>query len=79
MRTFIGIPNRTELWHTLVARIQSKTEETIDYFYDKGCLCSDLCLSFEETKTQLLEGFYSQSMVTYLLSRHHTDTDGTYI
>jgi len=35
-------------------------------------------LSFEETKTQLLEGFYSLSMVTYLLSRHHTSTDGIF-
>ncbi|CAI6376784.1 unnamed protein product [Macrosiphum euphorbiae] len=77
-RTFIGIPNRTELWHALVARTQSKNEATIDYFYDKVRLCSELCLSFEETKTQLLEGFYSQSMVTYLLSKHHTETDGMF-
>jgi len=78
MRSFIGIPNRTELWHVLVARVQSKTEATIDYFYDKVRLCSDLCLSFEETKTQLLEGFYSKSMITYLLSKHHKDTDSIF-
>lgn len=62
----------------MVARTQSKNEATIDYFYDKVRLCSELCLSFEETKTQLLEGFYSQSMVTYLLSKHHTETDGMF-
>lgn len=59
----------------LVARSQLKNETTIDYFYDKIRLCSDLELSFEETKTQLLEGFYSQGMITYLLSRQHNDTD----
>lgn len=63
------------MWYALVARSQLKTEATIDYFYDKVKLCNDLNLSFEETKTQLLEGFYSQNMVTYLLSRPHTDTD----
>lgn len=29
-------------------------------------------------KNTIIEGFYSQSMVTYLLSKHHTETDGIF-
>lgn len=29
------VDNRTELWHALDVRTQSKTEITIDYFNDK--------------------------------------------
>jgi len=67
-----------QLCNALVVRTQSKNEAIIDYLYDKVRLCSELYLSFEKTKPQLLEGFYSQSMVTYLLSKYHTETDGMF-
>ncbi|XP_050538636.1 uncharacterized protein LOC126904043 [Daktulosphaira vitifoliae] len=74
-KSFIGDQNTTELWQNLVSRVQLKGEPTVDYFYEKVRLCSELNLSFDQVKTQLLEGFYSRDMVTYLLSKHHKDTD----
>lgn len=63
--------------NVLNARVQSKTESFMDYYYDKIKLCKDLELGIDETKLLLLDGMgiFSNSLFQYLSCRSHHNED----
>lgn len=74
-RTFAMQSNIGSRWKTLVARVQNKNENVLDYYHEKVRLCRNLNLGIEDIKEQVMIGVSSKELCQYLLSRDHLNED----
>lgn len=77
-RTFVTTESHAVRWKKMVERVQRKEEVVSTYFHAKVKLCKNLGLSDEETKEQILVGFWSKDLYIAMAARSHCDLDELY-
>ena len=56
-------------------RSQGPSENTVEYFFDKICLCKALNFGLNETRTHVAVGLWSRSTSTAIMNRSYFDLD----
>ncbi|XP_050547667.1 uncharacterized protein LOC126909294 [Daktulosphaira vitifoliae] len=75
-RTFVGCRLDTvDRVRLMSNRLQLKNDCVFEYFHHKMQLCSDINLTFDESKRQIVEGLFSRDLCHYLLARDHKNED----
>ncbi|KAK9729920.1 hypothetical protein QE152_g15650 [Popillia japonica] len=70
-----GLPSK---WKRMTELVQHKGELLNQYFHTKVRLCSELKLTFADTKEQILIGLFDRNMCSTMLGRSHVDTDNLF-
>ncbi|GJQ69552.1 hypothetical protein Trydic_g6649 [Trypoxylus dichotomus] len=73
--TFLKSEGLLLKWKGMTELVQCKGESLNQYFHEKIRRCTDLCLTFDDTKEQVLIGLYDRNMCSAMLSRTHRDSD----